>query len=366
MALTYINGSWSKNASHYSIRMGWEVTETYYSMGVAHSKIRVLIQAKTDNASVYYAYNSNAQCSRTVNASTKTWSQNINFGTHGSNTWFTIKETNHDIAHNADGTKVCPLSCTIEMGSATSAGTGTVTGNANLGDLSVYPAITASVGSKVSATRGGSNGSAVLSVDSVTGGAEGVTYNYALNLAGTAGQDVPSVSKSGLYNNTPYAYSASVENSFSKSDSVSDTFYLDPVKPLINASVSSVGVDTAEISLSAAYDTLRKFSAYTVEYGPTMAYGSTASSGSLTGLAPETLYYFRARVTDQNNGGASSAALTSDWVTGSFTTLTDQADIMIKLNNSWVSGKAWIKKNNIWVKAKKVYIKSNGTWKEGT
>lgn len=42
-----------------------------------------------------------------------------------------------------------------------------------------------------------------------------------------------------------------------------------------------------------------------------------------------------------------------------------QAEMYLKGSNAWAKGKAWIKKNGIWTKAKKVYIKSNGSWKEG-
>ena len=82
-------------------------------------------------------------------------------------------------------------------------------------------------------------------------------------------------------------------------------------------SVSSVSTTPARtscsLSISVSYDTNASFSSREVQYGTSTSYGSSTTSTSITGLSPNTTYYYRVRVTD-------NWSRTSGWKTGSFKT----------------------------------------------
>lgn len=363
-----IYGSWEGGrdggaySDKYFIAIDWSITRQYFSGGVGYSDLHLSYWVKTTLGSP--AWNGAANCYRSIEYNDPVhWTQNIDFRNYGYDTWYEIGSYDYTVAHNADGTKSCRMYLQIQMGSATTAGTGTVLGFAELDRLVADPTIKLTAQNKVSATRGGSNGSAQIAAE-VFGGSTGIDFSYEISSNGQTTNASP-LALTGLYNNTEYAFSGSIENSLGKTGSDSGTFYLDPVAPALTARVGSVGSDTAELIFTPVFDTKRRLAIYEVQYGPSLSYGQSASSGSLTGLTPETVYYFRARVTDANNGGASNDALTSEWVTGTFTTSPDQARIRIKTASGWAYGRVFIKQNGSWVRAKRVYIKS-GTWKEGT
>lgn len=76
-----------------------------------------------------------------------------------------------------------------------------------------------------------------------------------------------------------------------------------------------------------------------------------------TGLSPNTTYTVGVKLVD-NYGSASEKA------TVSFTTLSDQAKVKIKVNGVWETGKVWINVSGTWKKAKNVFVKSNNAWKK--
>lgn len=357
-----ITGSWRNytTSSPMPFTVLWEVVSQ--SPATNTSSVRFRWRCKRES-SEKTTNKTNAPWSRNIAGTAGSGKVNFNISNTSVGSFYVFLDQTLTIPHNADGTKTAAVSGEIDL-SGTSAGIGSWSANIVLPTITATPEIDVDITSRTSATRGGSNGAATLSLVTASGGAAGVSYNYNITLNGTTVYDTSSLTVSNLRNNTEYAYSALIENSFGTQATESGTFYLDPVAPLLSVGGVSVDVNSAVLALSAVYDTLRAFSAYEVEYGTTQSYGSTSSSGLLSGLTPETTYYYRARVTDQNNGGADSAAYTSAWVTGSFTTLTDQAGLKFKAAGAWVSGKVWIKKNGTWVKGKKVYTKST-TWKAG-
>lgn len=180
-------------------------------------------------------------------------------------------------------------------------------------DTAGAPSISASF-SKTSASRGKSDGKATATVTRNAGTNCTVSsWSFSCN-GGT------STSITGLKNNTNYSWSASIKNSAERTASNSGTFYLTPHAP----STPSVSVSTsrtgATFSVSTSYDTKRKHKSTNISYGKSTSYGSSTTSTSLTGLTPNTTYYYSVTVTDQNNGGSHSATLTSGARTGSFTT----------------------------------------------
>lgn len=94
--------------------------------------------------------------------------------------------------------------------------------------------------------------------------------------------------------------------------------------------------------------------------GATWTSYQTSNVYNWTGLTEETLYKFQVqvKVVSTADFGTDTTATASVQAT----TPSDQARIRSKVNGSWVQGKAYYKVNGTWVKAKKVYIKKDGTW----
>ena len=94
--------------------------------------------------------------------------------------------------------------------------------------------------------------------------------------------------------------------------------------------------------------------------GATWTSYQTSNVYNWTGLTEETLYKFQVQVKAISTAdfGTDTTATASVQAT----TPSDQARIRGKINGSWIQGKAYYKVNGTWVKAKKVYMKKDGTW----
>ena len=85
--------------------------------------------------------------------------------------------------------------------------------------------------------------------------------------------------------------------------------------------------------------------------------GGGSISKTITGLTPNTEYTIEFQACKATNG------VWSDIVsTNAKTKEPDQAKTLIKINGLWKKGKAFFKKDGKWHKAKKVYVKVNGSW----
>lgn len=124
---------------------------------------------------------------------------------------------------------------------------------------------------------------------------------------------------SGLTPNTTYTFATKVWTiaraylSTSRSATGSATYTTIANKPVLDTVTPAPYREGCNISYTATYDGGASFSSLAIQYGTTSSYGSTSTSTSITGLSPNTKYYYSMTVTDTNN-------LTSDPVTGNFTT----------------------------------------------
>jgi hypothetical protein len=92
----------------------------------------------------------------------------------------------------------------------------------------------------------------------------------------------------------------------------------------------------------------------TLSSAPSSQSLGTSTSATITGLTEDTDYLIWATAT--NVGGTiSSPSLTIHTPIG-------QSTVWVKINGTWVKGKVWYNDNGTWKKAKKVYLKINGTW----
>lgn len=165
---------------------------------------------------------------------------------------------------------------------------------------------------KTSASRGGANGSVKFDL-SMTAGANASISSYSITCNGSTQSNTNPATFTGLKNNTSYSWSAAISNNGGKTGSASGSFTLDGQIPLINSITVTPARTGATLSPNITYDTNASQSSVSAKYGTSTSYGSTATSWSLSGLSPNTTYYYSATVTDNHSK-------TSTAKTGSFTT----------------------------------------------
>lgn len=110
-----------------------------------------------------------------------------------------------------------------------------------------------------------------------------------------------SFTQTGLAHNTSYNFYYQYTNSSDGEGSglIATAFTTSGNAPTINSVSPSPSRTTCSLANnSISYDTNASFSSVSVRYGTTTSYGSTASSTSLSGLQPNTTYYYSMTVTD--------------------------------------------------------------------
>lgn len=239
------------------------------------------------------------------------------------------------------------VTVTDNFGRTSSAYTGSFTTTGNAPTISSVSASPSRTGATISATVSYDTNASYSSI--------AIQYGTSTSY----GSNSSSTSLSDLTANTQYYYSVKVTDNFGRQSAAkTGSFTTTGSGPSVSVTSVTPGVFTCDFTYSATYDNNATFASLSIRYGKTTNYGSTSSSASLSGLDPETKYYYSLTVTD-NKG------YTSNTVTGNFTTLTDQAKARIKTGSGWVIGKVWVKTGSGWKKAKKVYIKSSSGWKVG-
>ena len=83
--------------------------------------------------------------------------------------------------------------------------------------------------------------------------------------------------------------------------------------PVLNSVTVSPSRTAAVLSPNVSYDTNASFGSYSIRYGTSTSYGSTSTSTTISGLTPNTTYYYSMTVTD--NWGRISAAKTGSFKT---------------------------------------------------
>lgn len=83
--------------------------------------------------------------------------------------------------------------------------------------------------------------------------------------------------------------------------------------PAINSIAISPSRTSVIFNPSVSYDTNASFSSYSIRYGTSTSYDSTSTSTTISGLTPNTTYYYSMTVTD--NWGRTSAAKTGSFKT---------------------------------------------------
>lgn len=145
----------------------------------------------------------------------------------------------------------------------------------------------------------------------------------------------------------------------------SATFTTFPAPVTIN-SISVSDIQPFQASVSTKVSNTANVSS--VEYAILNAEGSVVTSSTssslswtATGLTPETQYRFRVRVKTVTSNVWSEYSYSAY-----FYTIADQASIFIKNDTIWQKGKAYIKIDGVWTPAKKIYIKKDNAWIQGT
>lgn len=184
------------------------------------------------------------------------------------------------------------------------------------------PSISGSVSAKTSASLNSSNGTATITPSISPGAGSLSSYSVTCNGTTKTGSGTVAAMKfTNLQNNNNYSWSITATNSYGVSKTYTGSnFYLNPVAPK-NPTVSRTPSRTGcTFNLSTTYDNKRKFKQWNIRYGTSTSYGTSTTSTTLSGLQPNTNYYYAISCTDQNNGGPYSTNLTSGETTGAFTT----------------------------------------------
>lgn len=181
------------------------------------------------------------------------------------------------------------------------------------------------------------------------------SYSVRYGLTTSYGSNSSSLSLTGLTPNRTYYFSLTVTDQFNRTATSTGSFTTLGNSPVIDSLSVVPGKFDAEFSPSISYD-YTTLGSYMIDYGTSESYGSSSAALVITGLTPETTYYYRFTVTDAAGRSAST--------TGSFLTLSDQAKCWLGVSGSKKRTKIWIKIDGSWKKVRRAYLKRT-TWKRG-
>ena len=148
---------------------------------------------------------------------------------------------------------------------------------------------------------------------SASAGTNGGNVSVSTTLNNGSAKTGTSPSWSGLTPNTSYTLKATATNSAGLTATASDTVTTTGNAPAISSVAISPSRTTAVLSPNVSYDTNASFSSYSIRYGTSTSYGSTSTSTTISGLTPNTTYYYSMTVTD--NWGRTSTAKTGSFKT---------------------------------------------------
>lgn len=137
-------------------------------------------------------------------------------------------------------------------------------------------------------------------VASISGDAKSLTPTYYWKIGSSSySSSGASYTFTGLTPNTGYSYSGYFSTAAGTTTTKSGSFTTAGNAPTINSVSPAPSRTTCSLANnSISYDTNASFKSVSVRYGTSTSYGSTASSTSLSGLQPNTTYYYSMTVTD--------------------------------------------------------------------
>lgn len=217
-------------------------------------------------------------------------------GASGSNTWGEISENN-----SGSGS---PKTFSVNKG--------TVTYNcpANQSYIPVYVYVRAanSNGSTVGGTPLEKTTNVPISNHN-TNTSSSIVYGTSTSYGNSASSGVQITN---LSPNTTYYYRYRLTNAGGSSD-YTGNFTTTGNAPVINSIAVSPSRTSVILNPNVSYDTNASFSSYSIRYGTSTSYGSTSTSTTISGLTPNTTYYYSMTVTD--NWGRTSTAKTGSFKT---------------------------------------------------
>lgn len=148
---------------------------------------------------------------------------------------------------------------------------------------------------------------------SASAGTNGGNVSVSTTLNNGSAKTGTSPSWSGLTPNTSYTLRATATNSAGLTATSSKTVTTTGNAPTINSVTASPSRTSVILNPNVSYDTNASFSSYSIRYGTSTSYGSTSTSTTISGLTPNTTYYYSMTVTD--NWGRTSVAKTGSFKT---------------------------------------------------
>ena len=214
----------------------------------------------------------------------------------------TIRSGTKTITHNADGSKYISFSFNINGRPDLSytPGNAAASGGMNLTKFQRAPSYTSVSASEITRTSVRLKGSVNTNGLSITGGGWDVgksTSSYTYHEGGPTDSTI-----TGLTPNTKYYYRGYVITAGGGANSAWNNFTTSGNAPTLNSvTASNVTRTTANLSISASYDTNASYKAVEYTYGTTSGSYPNSTDSTMSGLTPNTTYYIRARVQDNWN-----------------------------------------------------------------
>lgn len=134
------------------------------------------------------------------------------------------------------------------------------------------------------------------------------SYGTSVNITAVGNQTI-----SNLTPNTTYYYKVSITDNKSRTGTKTGSFKTTGNAPSITSVSTTAARTSCSFTINATYDTNASYSSTSIQYGTTSSYGTTVSGTSITGLSPNTTYYYSVTVTD--NQGRTSSASTGTFLT---------------------------------------------------
>lgn len=148
---------------------------------------------------------------------------------------------------------------------------------------------------------------------SASAGTNGGNVSVSTTLNNGSAKTGTSPSWSGLTPNTSYTLRATATNSAGLTATSSKTVTTTGNAPTITRVDWAVSRTVIIFEPKVSYDTNASFSSYSIKYGKSTSYGSTSTGTTISGLTPNTTYYYSITATD--NWGRTSAAKTGSFKT---------------------------------------------------
>lgn len=289
----------SANGSRGHHRFTLNVNETGTNAGANQSTVSFSLVLSPIQSGWDWNYTQTVPVKYSISINGNNYSGNI-MSYNGSST-VTVRSGSLTVPHNADGSKTIGFSFSISsINRPILPGNASASGSLTLTKFQRKPSYNSVSASEIKRTSVRLKGSVNTNGLSITGGGWDVgksTSSYTYHEGGPTDSTI-----TGLTPNTKYYYRGYVITAGGGANSAWNNFTTSGNAPTLNSvTASSITRTTANLSISARYDTNASYKAVQYTYGTTSGSYPNSTDSTMSGLTPNTTYYIRARVQDNWN-----------------------------------------------------------------